>query len=255
MIYLRTRMLLPLDDLLAVIHEFIEPAMSRSALDRLLRRRGHSRLPAPAKPENESQPFKLYEPGYVHIDVKFLPQMQDEDKRRYVFVAIDRATRWVFIQIRQHKSAAAARAFLAALKKAAPFKIRTILADNGKPDRQFRKAAVANMNLICCAKSRASSIVSNVPERPAPTGWWSASMAGSARCCTHITSTAQKTWRRRCTALCGCITSRCRRKRSGMKRRFRRSNDGGGRFLICWKRMYVIVRDLTVIGRARVRMR
>ena len=38
-IYLRTQ-LLPLDDLLAVVREFIEPAMSRLALDRLLRRRG-----------------------------------------------------------------------------------------------------------------------------------------------------------------------------------------------------------------------
>lgn len=46
-IYLRTQLLLPLDDLLAVVREFIEPEMSRSALDRLLRRRGHSRLPAP----------------------------------------------------------------------------------------------------------------------------------------------------------------------------------------------------------------
>ncbi len=44
-IYLRIELLLPLDDLLAVVREFIEPAMSRSALDRLLRRRGHSRLP------------------------------------------------------------------------------------------------------------------------------------------------------------------------------------------------------------------
>ena len=32
-IYLRTQLLLPLDDLLAVVREFIEPAMSRSALD------------------------------------------------------------------------------------------------------------------------------------------------------------------------------------------------------------------------------
>jgi hypothetical protein len=38
---------LSLDDLLAVVREFIEPAMSRSALDRLLRRRGVNRLPEP----------------------------------------------------------------------------------------------------------------------------------------------------------------------------------------------------------------
>lgn len=51
-IYLRTQLLLPMDDLLAQVREFIEPAMSRSALDRLLCRRGHSRLPVPAKPED-----------------------------------------------------------------------------------------------------------------------------------------------------------------------------------------------------------
>ncbi|MDE1556271.1 IS481 family transposase, partial [Comamonas aquatica] len=85
-IYLRSQLRLPLDDLLAVVREFIEPAMSRSALDRLLRRRGHSRLPVQPKPEGEHKPFKAYEPGYVHVDVKYLPQMHDEDKRRYVFV-------------------------------------------------------------------------------------------------------------------------------------------------------------------------
>lgn len=116
-IYLRTQLLLPLDDLLAVVREFIEPAMSRSALDRLLRRRGHSRLPVPAKPQSERKPFKAYEPGYVHVDVRYLPQMQDEDKRRYTFVAIDKATRWVFIAIKQHKTAASARAFLASVRK------------------------------------------------------------------------------------------------------------------------------------------
>ena len=77
----------------------------------------------------------------MHIDVKYLPQIQDEDKRRYVFVGIDRATRWVFIAIKLYKTAAAAKAFLAALRKGAPFKLQTILTDNGKEfsDRLFGK--------------------------------------------------------------------------------------------------------------------
>jgi hypothetical protein len=37
--------------------------------------------------------FKAYEPGYLHVDVKYLPQLADESSRRYLFVAIDRATR------------------------------------------------------------------------------------------------------------------------------------------------------------------
>ena len=57
-IYLRTQLLLPLDDLLAVVREFIEPVMSRSALDRLLRRRGHSRLPVSDKALRIHKPFQ-----------------------------------------------------------------------------------------------------------------------------------------------------------------------------------------------------
>ena len=128
---------------MAVVHEFIQPAMSRSALDRLLRRRGHSRLPVPQKTPSTVKAFKAYEPGYVHVDLKYLPQMADEATRRYVFVAIDRATRWVFIQIKSNKTAAAARAFLNAVHKAAPFAVRTLLTDNGKEftDRLFGRRA------------------------------------------------------------------------------------------------------------------
>jgi transposase len=138
-VYLRTQLRLSLDDLLAAVREFIEPAMSRSALDRLLRRRGINRLPEPEVTPTQVKSFKAYEPGYVHMDVKYLPQMQDETTRRYVFVAIDRATRWVFIAIKSHKTAASARAFLNALHKAAPFKITTLLSDNGREftDRAF----------------------------------------------------------------------------------------------------------------------
>jgi transposase-like protein len=58
--------------------------------------------------------------------------MPNETSRRYLFVAIDRATRWVFVQIKSHKKAAAARSFLKALHKACPIKIQKILNDNGK---------------------------------------------------------------------------------------------------------------------------
>ena len=42
-----------------------------------------------SKPRHK--PFKDYEPGYMHIDIKHLPQMPDEDQKRYLYVAIDRA--------------------------------------------------------------------------------------------------------------------------------------------------------------------
>ena len=46
--------------------------------------------------------------------------------RRYLFVAIDRATWWVFIRIYNSKTAANARRFLRDLERACPMKIRTI---------------------------------------------------------------------------------------------------------------------------------
>jgi hypothetical protein len=108
---LRKTLLLPLDDLLAVTREFLCPKATSSGLDRGLRRHGAANLNA-LKPKEPAQPhkaFKSYEPGFIHIDVKYLPQMPDETNRRYLLVAIDRATRWVFVKIKSHKTAAAAR--------------------------------------------------------------------------------------------------------------------------------------------------
>ncbi len=138
---LRTTLLLPLDDLLAVVREFLNPNVSRSGLDRCLRRHGVSRLQdlKPKAPKPAHKPFKAYEPGYLHVDVKYLPQMADEERRRYLFVAIDRATRWVFVRIYPAKTAANARRFLRDLERAAPMKITRVLTDNGKEftDRLF----------------------------------------------------------------------------------------------------------------------
>ena len=138
---LRKTLLVSLDDLLAVVREFLNPHVSRSGLDRCLRRHGVGNLrdlqAKAARPKRSG--FKAYEPGFLHIDVKYLPQMADETSRRYLFVAIDRATRWVFIRIFKAKTAANARRFLRDLQRACPIHIRTILTDNGKEftDRLF----------------------------------------------------------------------------------------------------------------------
>ena len=133
---LRKTLLLPLDDLLVVVREFIQPDMSRSALDRCLRRHGISNLskliPVEDDEPTQKKSFKAYEPGFVHVDVKYLPQMPDETSRRYLFAAIDRATRWVYMEIRATKSADSAQRFLKNLMQKAPFVISKILTDNGK---------------------------------------------------------------------------------------------------------------------------
>lgn len=133
---LRKLLLLPLDDLLVVTHEFINDSVSRSGLDRCLRRHGVSRLQEllPREEPQKAAPkgFKDYEPGFVHVDVKYLPQMPDQEQREYLFAAIDRASRWVYVEILPTKSAKHASAFLKRLLKAAPFTITKVLTDNGK---------------------------------------------------------------------------------------------------------------------------
>lgn len=93
----------------------------------------------PKAPKPAHKPFKAYEPAYIHIDVKYLPQIAYEDRRRYLFVAIDRATRWVFVRIYPAKTAANAHRFLRDLNRAASMKITRVLTDNGKEltDRLF----------------------------------------------------------------------------------------------------------------------
>lgn len=61
------------------------------------------------------------------------------DTRRYAFVAVARAIRWVHMRLMKDKSAASPKRFLKSLDQAAPFHIRTILTDNGKEstDRLF----------------------------------------------------------------------------------------------------------------------
>lgn len=94
---LRTTLLLPTDDLLAITREFINPDVSRAGLGRCLRRHGVSKLTDLIDNEADEparkKTFKDYEPGFIHIDIKYLPQMPDETTRRYLFVAIDRAAR------------------------------------------------------------------------------------------------------------------------------------------------------------------
>ena len=83
---LRCLTLLPLDDLVAVVREFINPNVSRSGLDRCLRRHGVANLRAlqaksradAGEVEPPTKTFKDYEPGFVHMDIKYLPQMPDE---------------------------------------------------------------------------------------------------------------------------------------------------------------------------------
>ena len=132
---LRKTLLLPTDDLPAVTREFVNPAVSRAGLGRCLRRHGVSDLRDLVEQEGTApatkKTFKDYEPGFVHIDIKYLPQMPDETARRYLFVAIDRATRWVYIELYADQTDSSSVDFLAKVQQACPVKIVKLLTDNG----------------------------------------------------------------------------------------------------------------------------
>jgi len=132
---LRKLLLLPLDDLLVITREFICGEVSRSGLDRCLRRYGVSNLrdlyPQDADEASPKKTFKDYEPGFIHIDIKYLPQMPDESQRRYLFVAIDRATRWVYLRIYSDQTDHSSVDFLRRVTRVAPMKIVKLLTDNG----------------------------------------------------------------------------------------------------------------------------
>jgi transposase InsO family protein len=148
-IELRRLLLLPPDDLLVITREFICAHASRSGLDRCLRRHGLNDLRQLQAAANGAPPptikpktFKDYEPGFVHVDIKYLPRMPDESERRYLYVAIDRASRWGFVHIYPDMETGSSVDFLGRLHKAAPMRIAKVLTDNSVcfTDRFQRKS-------------------------------------------------------------------------------------------------------------------
>ena len=65
-VVLRKTLLVSIDDLLAVVREFLNPEVSRSGLDRCLRRHGVGNLRdlQSKDPRPKHKAFKAYEPGY-----------------------------------------------------------------------------------------------------------------------------------------------------------------------------------------------
>jgi transposase InsO family protein len=124
---LRQELDLPLDDLVEVMRRCCNGTLSRSAIHRCLQRHGISRRPLPAKPEvGRFEPASV---GFIHIDLKHLTRL--EGRPSYVFVAIDRATRFVHIEITERRDASTIAACLVRLLTAFPYPIHTILTDNG----------------------------------------------------------------------------------------------------------------------------
>jgi transposase InsO family protein len=72
--------------------------------------------------------FKTYPIGYFHIDIA---EVRTAMGRLYLFVAIDRTSKFAFTELHEKATRSVAADFLRSLIKAVPYKVHTVLTDNG----------------------------------------------------------------------------------------------------------------------------
>jgi transposase InsO family protein len=123
----RRHTLLPLDDCLYALQATI-PHLTRSSLHRCLQRHGIGRLPELEGDKPAKRTFKSYPIGFFHIDIA---EVQTAEGKLYLFVAIDRTSKFAFLQLVDKANRATASDFLTALIAAVPYRIHTVLTDNG----------------------------------------------------------------------------------------------------------------------------
>jgi len=125
---LRRSLALPLDDICEAMRRCVNPQLSRSGIHRCLKRHGLSARFTPQK--LPAAAFQTDAPaGFIHVDVKYLPPLNR--RRSYAYVAIDRATRFVYLEILPNRRAETAAAFLERFLNRFPLTVHRILTDNG----------------------------------------------------------------------------------------------------------------------------
>jgi transposase-like protein len=123
----RKHTLLPLDDCLYALQATI-PHLTRSSLHRLFQRHDISRLPDIDGQTRQKKKFKPYPIGYFHIDIA---EVRTEEGKLHMFVAIDRTSKFAFVELHERASRRIAADFLKRLIEAVPYRIHIVLTDNG----------------------------------------------------------------------------------------------------------------------------
>lgn len=123
----RRHTLLPLDNCLYARQPTIAH-LTRPSFHRCLQRHSISRLPDVEGDKPAKKKFKSYLIGYFHIDIA---EVRIAEGKLYMFVAIDRTSKFASAQLVEKANRVTASAFLVALIKAVPYKIHTVLTDNG----------------------------------------------------------------------------------------------------------------------------
>ena len=123
----RRHTLLPLDDCLYALQATI-PHLTRSSLHRCLQRHGISQLPTVGDEVAAKRKFKAYPIGYFHID---LAEVRTAQGKLYLLVGIDRTSKFAYVELHERVPTAVAADFLRNLIKAVPYRVHTVLTDNG----------------------------------------------------------------------------------------------------------------------------
>jgi transposase InsO family protein len=123
----RRRTPLPLDDVLGCLREVI-PTLTRSALHRCLVRHGISRLPRDEEKASKRHRFAETTIGYVHIDVC---ELRLAEGKLFLFLAIDRVSKFTHVAFYDANTKLNGAAFLRQVVAAFPYRLHTVLTDNG----------------------------------------------------------------------------------------------------------------------------
>src|SRR3978361_1962469 len=118
----------PPDDLTFIVSHFL-PHLNRDAVYRILKAEGLNRLPPADRTRKPHGTFKDYEGRFVHMDANHLPKLRDRDgqtRKRDLYVAIDRASRFVHLAVKDNETTASAVAFLDAALGAFPLQAQHV---------------------------------------------------------------------------------------------------------------------------------
>src|SRR5919205_37417 len=123
----RRHTLLSLDDCLYALQPTLL-SLTRSSLHRCLQRHRISRLPETDGNTPQRSRFKRYPIGFFHIDIA---EVRTEQGQLHLLVAIDRTSKFAFVELHEKVTRRVAGNFLRALIAAVPYRVHTVLTDNG----------------------------------------------------------------------------------------------------------------------------
>ncbi len=211
---LRQTLLLPLDDLLAMTREFIHPAVSRSGLDRCLRRHGVSNLSAliPHEGSNRPRPSRTTRQGSSTLMSKTCRRCPT---RRRISLCSSRSiapragstlksyprkpppTPAISCSAWSRKSRSTSR-------RSSPTTARNSLIASAPRASASRPGAIFSTRVV---RVTASNTDSSPPATRRPMAWWNASMGASPTCSPPPASIPPRTSRTPSPATSGSIPS------------------------------------------------